>query len=260
MNTSKHSTEDQPHCVPQDSTPQDSAPLDGTPLYGVIVAGGSSSRMQLAPDEPPSKLLMKFAGRTIIELTIDNLVDAVEFNDLVLVVPQELIPNFTQALLSSHSQIPITAGGSCRQLSVLKGLQLLTGRGAAPEGLVLVHDGARCLTDPVLTRRCVTAARQHSGVIAAIPSTDTLKVVKDGVVVGSVDRSTIWRSQTPQIMPLGKLKTAMESCDDLTQFSDDAALLEGSYPIKVVVGDNYNIKVTSRADLGILRGLLESSS
>ncbi len=140
-------------------------------------------------------------------------------------------------------------GGSCRAESVLHGLQALQDH---PPALVAVHDGARPLVTPGLIARVVQAAARRGAAIAAVPATDTLKIVNaDRDIVSTPSRASVWHAQTPQAARFDALLNAHERrADALQRFTDDASLLEAaSLPVRVVQASRENLKITSPDDL-----------
>jgi 2-C-methyl-D-erythritol 4-phosphate cytidylyltransferase len=124
--------------------------------------------------------------------------------------------------------------------------------------LIAIHDGARPLVTSHLISRCLGAACQHRAAIAAAPSSDTLKQVRDGMVVSTLDRSSIWRAQTPQVFETELIceaysRAGTEAC----HATDDAALVErlGVSPV-IVDSDWTNVKITTPDDVIIAEALL----
>ncbi|HUV17952.1 MAG TPA: 2-C-methyl-D-erythritol 4-phosphate cytidylyltransferase [Ilumatobacteraceae bacterium] len=136
------------------------------------------------------------------------------------------------------------AGGATRSDSVRAGLAAVP----ADATIVCVHDAARPLASAELYRRAIAAV--HDGADAAIPGipvTDTIKVVADGVVVSTPDRSALVAVQTPQAFRAGVLRAAHEAGGDAT---DDATLVEGlGGVVAVVAGETTNRKITVPEDL-----------
>ncbi len=142
----------------------------------------------------------------------------------------------------------VVPGGRSRQESVSEGL------GAVPTsygGLVAVHDGARPAVPPELIVRVVEAAAD-GGAIAALPVVETLKEVSEELLIRrTVDRDRFYRAQTPQCFPCGVLRRALERArEDGFQGTDEAALVERlGVPVRVVLGSEENLKVTTPQDL-----------
>jgi 2-C-methyl-D-erythritol 4-phosphate cytidylyltransferase len=150
------------------------------------------------------------------------------------------------------------APGENRPGSAIKGLGMMD----EPEDtLVLVHDGSRCLVTRDLIERVVAALEPESdGVIPALPVSDTVKEVREGVVRDTLDRSSLQTVQTPQAFRLGPLRRAYrESGEALERVTDDASLVEmRGGKVRVVEGERTNIKLTSPEDLIFAHAILQA--
>ena len=152
--------------------------------------------------------------------------------------------------------VHLIPGGATRQESVYKGLQRLP----AVAERVLIHDGARCLVTPTLLDRCAEELLHCPGLIAAVPVKDTIKVVEPAsqVVISTPDRRQLWAAQTPQGFEVNRLI----QCHDRGirqgwEVTDDAALFEQcGLPVKIVAGEETNLKVTTPVDLAIAEFIL----
>ena len=137
-------------------------------------------------------------------------------------------------------------GGETRQDSVRLGLESLAGH--APDK-VLIHDGARPLIGAPVIDRVVDALDHADGVVPALPVADTLKRVQGGVIGETVDRTGLFRAQTPQgfrYQPILDAHRRMKG----QAMTDDAAVGEASgLNVSVVRGDEANLKVTEEDDL-----------
>jgi 2-C-methyl-D-erythritol 4-phosphate cytidylyltransferase len=145
-------------------------------------------------------------------------------------------------------------GGERRRDSVRAGLDALR-----DSEWVFVHDAARPLTTPALVTSLLRAmeAEEADGVIPIVPVSDTLKRVKDDVVVGTVDRSNLYTVQTPQLFSVEVL-VAAHDVDQEADVTDDAGLVElFGGTVKTVMGDPQNIKITHRGDLEVARAILD---
>jgi 2-C-methyl-D-erythritol 4-phosphate cytidylyltransferase len=146
-------------------------------------------------------------------------------------------------------------GGAVRSESVRLALE------AAPEATVaVVQDAARPLVTPELVRACIEALSPGvDGAIAAAAMTDTVKEAGSGrVVERTLDRSRLWRIQTPQVFRADVLRRALDVGDDaLAAATDDAALVEAAGGVvRVVEAPPENIKVTRPVDLALAELLL----
>jgi len=160
------------------------------------------------------------------------------------------------ATLSFTKQVQLIEGGNTRQESVYNGLQALP-----PEAKqVLIHDGARCLATPDLLDRCAEAILQCSGLIAAVAVKDTIKVVdQTGLIQSTPDRRQLWAAQTPQAFDVQLLKHChAKGRDQGWEVTDDAALFEKcGLPVRIVQGEETNLKLTTPVDLAIAEFILE---
>jgi 2-C-methyl-D-erythritol 4-phosphate cytidylyltransferase len=147
----------------------------------------------------------------------------------------------------------LVAGGAERGDSVWNGLRATPADAPA----VLVHDGARPFVSAEIIDRVLDACVE-GGAIAAVQVTDTVKEVgPGGVILGTPDRSRLWRAQTPQGFPRAALVRAYERArEEGVAATDDAALFERYCgPVRVVAGSERNLKVTRPADLVLAEAL-----
>src|SRR3954469_13519371 len=196
-------------------------------VVGITPAAGRGER--LGSDRP--KAFVVCAGRPLIEWSLDVL-RAVCDRVVVAVPPgMPLGPDAGE-------------GGPVRSDSVRRALA------AAPEATVaVVHDAARPLVTRDLVERCITGLEGYDAAIAAARVTATVKQVDEtGRVVETLDRSTLWAVQTPQVFNAAVLRRALDRpVEVLAAVTDDAALVEG--PVRVVEASPENFKVTTAADL-----------
>jgi 2-C-methyl-D-erythritol 4-phosphate cytidylyltransferase len=207
-------------------------------VVGIVPAGGSGER--LGADRP--KAFVVCAGRPLIEWSLDAL-DAV--CDRVVVAAPDGYDDGPDRV----------RGGESRSASVRNAVA------AAEEADVfVVHDAARPLVTRELIQRCVDALEPGvDGAIAAVPMTDTVKeVASDGRVLKTLDRSTLWAIQTPQVFRGDILRRALErDAAALAAATDDAWLVDDVGGVVTVVESfPENIKVTRESDLRIVEALL----
>ena len=141
------------------------------------------------------------------------------------------------------------AGGETRSQSVLAALR-------AGEGdPVIVHDAARALVTAQIFQDALDALASHGCdcVVAAAPVTDTIKQADDGAVVRTLDRSTLWAVQTPQVFRRQALELALAAPEDvLALASDDAWLVErAGGSVRIVAAPRENLKITTPGDLQV---------
>jgi 2-C-methyl-D-erythritol 4-phosphate cytidylyltransferase / 2-C-methyl-D-erythritol 2,4-cyclodiphosphate synthase len=137
-------------------------------------------------------------------------------------------------------------GGAQRQDSVRNGLESLAGE--APD-LVLIHDGARPFLDHGVIDRVLAGLESHQGAIAALPVQDTVKRGNGVRIVATIDRSALWRAQTPQGFHYRPILDAHRAAAG-AELSDDAAVAErAGIAVALVEGSEDNFKVTTMDDL-----------
>ncbi|MCX7096706.1 MAG: 2-C-methyl-D-erythritol 4-phosphate cytidylyltransferase [Methylococcales bacterium] len=218
-----------------------------TKFWAVVPAAGVGKRMNA--DRP--KQYLELAGKTVIEHTLLRLLSAEVFAAIAVAISSE-DPYWPELEVSSHHQVITAPGGKERADSVLSALSAIRDV-AADEDWVLVHDAARpCLTAADIHLLINTLVNDEVGGILALSSHDTLKNVQGQTILGTLDRSHIWRALTPQMFRYGMLKNALESGQGNLAITDEASALEiqGLQP-KIVEGRPDNIKITRPEDLAL---------
>ncbi|MGQ0700967.1 MAG: 2-C-methyl-D-erythritol 4-phosphate cytidylyltransferase [Panacagrimonas sp.] len=215
--------------------------------WAVIPAAGGGSRM--GTNKPKQYLSLR--GRALLEWSVSSFLDSGWIDGLVLVLAKS-DTDYPKLAIARHPKIVVTTGGSARAESVLAGLEAVTDRTRGfEEVFVLVHDAARpCLDWSDLERLRDEADDEHGGLLA-MPVTDTLKKGKKGKVAATLDRSLIWRAQTPQLFRLDLLRQALHDCEERNlEVTDEASAMErAGYKPKLVRGRESNLKVTYPEDL-----------
>lgn len=206
------------------------------------------------------KALVVVAGKPMVGWVMEALAQTPIVDGIVLVIPPSHRLAFEQCCQALALQKPVwlVDGGDDRQQSVWHGLKALP-----PETeWVIVHDAARPLVTPELVIAVWEAAREiGSAAIAALPCAETVKRSLDGVLIAeTLDRQQIWLAQTPQVFAADLLIAAHEKAlaDGFTA-TDDATLVERmGAPIRLVMGEPTNLKVTYPADLLIAEAFLRA--
>ena len=216
----------------------------------VIVAAGTASRMGGI-----DKVMAELGGEPMILRTVRAFQDCDPIREIVIVTREDLIEEIT-ALTSGMDKVKaVVVGGSTRQESVGKGLNALSDK----IKLVAIQDGARPFASWQMIDRVVRAANTYSAAAPAIPVKDTIKVVNGGVVTNTPDRKTLMAVQTPQVFDLALLKGALlKAWQDGAEVTDDCSAVERmGMSVKIVEGDERNIKITTPMDLKIAGLILE---
>jgi len=222
-------------------------------MHLLIPAAGSGRRM----GSDRNKLLLPLLGRPLLAWTLQAAAASAQTNWLGIIGQPHDFPDFKAIVAELQLSKPVAfiAGGTTRQESVYNGLQALP-----PEAQrVSIHDGARCLATPDLFDRCAIALQNCYGLIAAIPVKDTIKIASPDLTVASTpDRRQLWAAQTPQGFQVELLKQCHQAGREAGwQVTDDAALFElCELPVKLVEGEETNLKVTTPVDLAIAEFIL----
>ena len=214
----------------------------------IIVAAGSGLRY----GAPLPKQFCDLAGRPLLMTTVDNIARACGDAEMVLVLNADYVSLWEAMCREHHFVSPrIVAGGDTRWASVKNALCTLDDDVA----IVTVHDGARPMVTPDLTRRVIKAVEEgHEGAIPMVAVTDSMRRVdpdREGVT-HSIDRSTLRAVQTPQGFNAPLLRDAYRRPFS-PSFTDDASVMEaaGYIDLVEVAGDARNIKVTRPGDIAV---------
>lgn len=216
----------------------------------VIVAAGTASRMGGI-----DKVMAELAGEPMILRTVRTFQNSDVISEIVIVTREDLILPISHLCKEMDKVKIVVKGGKSRQESVQLGLNALTEK----NGLAAVHDGARPLITNAVIDRTVRAAHAYGAAAPAVPVKDTIKIVKGGLVESTPDRSTLQAIQTPQVFDYALLKGALQKAEDTgAAVTDDCSAVELlGMSVKIVEGDERNLKVTTPMDLKIAEMLLE---
>ena len=216
----------------------------------VIVAAGTASRMGGI-----DKVMAELDGEPMILRTVRTFQNCDAIKEIVVVTREDLILPIMQLCAGFDKVQAVIRGGDSRQESVQLGLNAMSGK----VKLVAVQDGARPLITDAVIDRTVRAAHTYGAAAPAIPVKDTIKVVTGGVVKETPDRATLQAVQTPQVFDFDLLRGALKKAkEEGAAVTDDCSAVERlGMAVKIVEGDERNIKVTTPMDLAIAKLLLE---
>lgn len=207
----------------------------------LIVAAGSGSRVGLGYN----KLLYTLKnGNTIIEETVAIFQKDENCKQIIVVGSQQDLNTYQQ--LFQDYDITYALGGETRQDSVEHGLQVVK------QPYVLIHDGARPWLPQACIDRLLDSLAMHPACLLCVPVKDTIKEVKDGEVIKTLPRPTLYQAQTPQAFETRLIQTCYERAKASTlQATDDAQIVEcfGDVSVNVVEGSYENTKVTTIEDI-----------
>ena len=175
--------------------------------------------------------------------------------EIVIVTREDLIVPITSLCREFDKVQAVVRGGNSRQESVGLGLNALSKK----VKLAAIQDGARPLITDAVIDRTVRAAHTYGAAAPSIPVKDTIKVVRGGMVVETPDRATLQAVQTPQVFDFDLLRGALKQAEQTgAAVTDDCSAVElMGMKVKIVEGDERNIKVTTPMDLKIAEMLLE---
>jgi 2-C-methyl-D-erythritol 4-phosphate cytidylyltransferase len=216
-------------------------------VWAVLVAAGQGERLG---DELP-KAFVRLGGRVLLAESLERL-DASPWVDAIVVVAppewEEPVIVLAEELAAGKVTASVT-GGATRAESVRAGLA------EVPEdaAVILVHDAARPLvTDAVIERVLQPLSEGYDGAIPGLPVADTVKRVRGGTVVETLDRSELAAVQTPQAFLAAALRAAAAG-----EGTDCSSLVEArGGRIRVVEGDPRLLKITTPADLALVESWL----
>lgn len=207
----------------------------------IIVASGRGTRFG---SERPKQYL-PLHGRPMLQYTLKAFADHPRIHGVRTVIHPDDSALYQKAVRELDLMDPVF-GGETRQDSVRLGLESLEDRN--PE-MVLIHDGARPLIGAQVIDRVIDALDKATGAIPALPISDTLKRVENGIIGDTIDRGGLFRAQTPQGFAYRPILDAHRQMKGQAM-TDDAALAEANgLDVTIVPGDEGNLKITENSDL-----------
>ncbi len=217
-------------------------------VYALVVAAGRGSRF--GGDLP--KQYMPLAGATVLRHAVAALALHPRVTGVLVAIRPEDRAVFDRAV-AGLSILPPVAGGATRQDSVRLGLEALAPYRPAH---VLIHDGARPFADAALIDRVIAGLERGPASIPCLALRDTIKRAETGAIRGTVDRTQLWRAQTPQGFHFEAILAAHRAAAG-HQLTDDSAVAEaaGMTPLQVA-GSEDNLKLTTAEDLAAAERLI----
>ena len=213
----------------------------------IIVAAGRGER---AGGDLP-KQLRQLGGRSVLQWSVDAFCGHPEIDQCVLVVPIGQVDEY-KALIDG--EVTLTEGGETRSASVRSGLKACS---IEDDGVVLIHDAARPGLKAGTISSLISALADADAAAPALQVADALKRKSDQSL-STVDRSELYRVQTPQAFHLSAIKNALGDDQDLV---DDLAAIEASDgKVTFVAGDECLAKITFPEDHARMEKLLMSAS
>jgi len=232
-------------------------------VAAIICAAGPGTRF----GGKRRKQFVDVAGRAAFLRSVELFAGRDDVKQILLGIPKEDEEIVTVRWGANLSLFNVKAfiGGATRFETVNKALSMLKD----DIELVAVHDAARCCVTAKWVDEVIKAAEKTGAAILACPVSATLKEVKDGVIIKTVDRTVFYEAQTPQVFEVSLLKKAHEGAlrqssgqadkTDTAKISDDSVLVEAmGHKVSIVETDSSNIKITYPADVAIAEAILKT--
>lgn len=217
-------------------------------LYIIILASGAGSRVGYKKP----KQLIKVRNKPIFLYSVKTAY-SLKPKELILTYPKGLKKTFENILDQYKFQIKLVEGGERRQDSVINAINSIK-----ENGIVLIHDSARPLVSRNLFFKVYKSTLKKGNTIPIIPISDTVKEIDNNCILKTLDRSKLFLSQTPQGFKIDSLKSAFTRIPPSLTYTDEANLLEIlGEKIFTIPGERYNLKLTFKEDLDIIKYLIE---
>ncbi len=231
----------------------------GAKTAAIILAGGTGERF----GREGGKQLVEIAGKPVLTRSAEVMDSVGDIGLIVIVCPEDRTQEYLVRAIDPFpfaTPIVLAPAGDIRQESAFSGLEMV------PDDFeyVLLHDGARPLITKELVQHAIATLKGNidaDGVVVGTPSVDTLKVVENGVIAGTPDRSVFWNAQTPQVFRTGIYRRAHASAlSDGFVGTDDSSLIERlGGRMLMVEGKRDNIKITVPEDYLIVSAALRAA-
>jgi 2-C-methyl-D-erythritol 4-phosphate cytidylyltransferase len=217
----------------------------------LLLAAGEGAR--LGAQQP--KVLFDLDGAPLVRYAFEAIEDASLVDAIVVACPSGYEKRVEALIGATTKPVTIVVGGTTRQSSAAAALA------AAPDAeAYLVHDAARPLAPASLFDACLRELDECDAVCPATPVKDTIKETSGAEIVRTVDRSLLVAAQTPQGFRADVYRKAHELAKaDGFDGTDDASLIERlGVAVRIIPGDDRNIKVTTKHDADVAAMLLKA--
>ncbi len=220
----------------------------------IIAAAGQGTRI----GGKRAKQFVELAGTPIIVHTLNPFEQCEVIQEIILVLPERDRVGFLEIgrKYGLRKLARIVSGGTTRAESVLRGLEAI---GSPTPEIVAIHDGVRPFVTADEITQTVRAAEVHDAAILVAPATDSIKQVKNGTIVRTLQRADLRHALTPQCFRYGLLKRAFQQADVLDpELTDESLLVERlGVQVAIVEGGSRNIKITRSEDLAMAEIMLK---
>jgi 2-C-methyl-D-erythritol 4-phosphate cytidylyltransferase len=212
-----------------------------------ILAAGSSTRAGT------DKITADLGGQPVLAWSLMSAIASGAFRRIVVVVRPDAPRGPIEAIVRSRApEATVVAGGDTRTKSSWAALAA-----AEDADVIAIHDSARPFVPPSLFARCVEIARAEGSAVAGLPLADTVRRADEaGVAIEEVSREGLWSVQTPQAFQREVLERARVAVADRSFGDDAAAVRAAGLPVRMVLGERRNLKITTMEDLAYARELV----
>ena len=243
---------DREHILERDHALNNKTHEEGRTVRFCAVVPAAGAGLRMGGDIP--KIHLPLVGRTVIEWALAPLLAHPGLQRLVVALAST-DDRFERLELPRDPRVVVVGGGDCRAASVATGLAALTD--VSEQQPVLVHDAARPCLSEIELDRLLARADDPDGALLAVPVRDTLKRADAAGRVGRTEpRDDLWQALTPQMFPLGALRTALATHTGRDITDEASAMERAGYHPRLVEGDPANIKVTRPDDLALAAAVL----
>jgi len=224
-------------------------------VVALIAAAGLGKRMNAKISKP----FIPIFGKPIIAYTLEKFEQCKFIEKIYLIVNRKEKDLYLKNIILRYNFTKVQGlieGGKTRQDSVYNGLKALD----ADTDIVVIHDGARPLIEKTLIQDSIKTAQKYGAAILVIPIKDTIKKSQKYMFInGTLDREQIWRAQTPQSFKYDIILSAYKKAyQDKFWATDDAAIVERyGHKVKMIIGSEENIKITTPFDIIIAENFLK---
>ena len=212
-----------------------------------ILAAGSSTRAGT------DKTTADLGGQPVLAWSLVSAIASGAFERIVIVVRPDVPRGPIEAIVRPRApEASVVAGGDTRTQSSWAALAA-----ADDADVIAIHDSARPFVPPSLFARCVEIARREGSAVAGLPLADTVRRADEaGVAIEEVSREGLWSAQTPQAFQREVLERARVAVADRSFGDDAAAVRAAGLPVRMVLGERRNLKITTMEDLSYARELV----
>ena len=234
--------------------------------YGVVVAGGVGRRM--GGDLP--KQFMTIGNKPIIVHTVEKFVLCKDLEKIIVLTPEDWISH-TQDLLNKHlgndlmQRVRVIQGGRLRNDTIMNAIDFIeTEYGLDKDTIIITHDAVRPFVTSRIIKENIEAVKKYGATDTVVPATDTIVESEDGDIISHIpERSKMHQGQTPQSFRALELRETYNSltAEEQEKLTDATKIyvLKGK-PVKLVMGESFNIKITYPYDLEVAETLLKGEN